>query len=257
VTLFDALNVPHHHIIGNHCIYNMKKEMVTTRLGISRLSGDSSKGYYTISLCAATSTTPAIRLIALDTYDISTIAYPDPNHPKHIKALQIVTKHNHGDLLNPSTMRGNNKRFVLFNGGVDTEQLHWLDETLAQAAAAKEKVIIASHNPLSPTVANIGLCWNYEEIEAILHRYGSDVVILCLSGHTHSRGDATDHAGIHHTTLEAVLEAGPTDVPCYGTVSVFVDRIVIKGCGSDDAFATSEVFFNTGRRRTRSRSQRK
>lgn len=239
---FDRLKTAHHHIVGNHCLYNFDKDTATRRLGISRLSGQDSHAYYTLLLSPTTKTTSGIRLVVLDTFDISTIAYPDPSHPKHIRALQLVTSHNtNNDLLDPSGLVGAEKRFVLFNGGVDTDQLTWLDETLAQAAAAKEKVIIASHVPFCDGISRIGLCWNYEEVLSIIHRYGKDVVPLCLSGHNHARLEATDSAGIHHTSLEAVLEAGPMDVPCYGTVSVFADKILITGCGDDTVFATTEI----------------
>ena len=45
-------------------------------------------------------------------------------------------------------------RFVPFNGGVSREQLAWLREELADAAARGERVVVLTHNPIHPAAAS-------------------------------------------------------------------------------------------------------
>lgn len=52
-----------------------------------------------------------------------------------------------------------------------------------------------------------------------------------MAGHDHDGGYHRDEdSGVHYLTLEGVIET-PPDCDAFGTVSVYEDRMVIKGNG--------------------------
>ena len=179
---------------------------------------------------AGPSSPPTVRLVALDTYDVSTAGWPE-GHPKRAAAAAML-----------ATGRAAREEPFLdhpeLNGGVGPEQLAWLETVLADAAAVGEMVVVFSHAPLYPPVSMDGyaVCWNHAEVRAVLRDAGPTVV-LCLSGHDHEgamrvewvpAGDPT-HA-ICHLCLEAALEA-PVGEECHGVLEIFEDKLIVRGAG--------------------------
>lgn len=63
-----------------------------------------------------------------------------------------------------------------------------------------------------------------------------------MAGHDHDGGYYRDKdTGVHHLTLAAVVET-PPDSKAFGTVSVYEDRMVLKGNGR----ITDRVFLFPG-----------
>ncbi|CAM9388231.1 unnamed protein product [Discosporangium mesarthrocarpum] len=211
-----------HHLVGNHCLYNHSRETLTTRLGMA--SPEESCAYYDY-------THKGVRFVALDGYDISVDGWP-PGHPKRKAAQKILDKHNPNENQNdPSGLDGLSRRFVRFNGAVGSRQMAWLEEVLADARGAGQKVIVFSHEPVHPRVSNpVCLLWNYAEVLNLLNEH-SDVVVACFAGHAHQGGYVYDKR-IHHRVVEAMVEAAPDMGGTHAVVEVYSDRLVLNGDGA-------------------------
>ena len=149
-------------------------------------------------------------------------------------AHEILTKHNPNypeQENSPEGLAGLSKRFVGFNGGGDTPQMEWLEQSLKMARENNEKVIVCSHQPIHPdSTWPTCLIWNFDEILAILRTY-DDVVIASFSGHAHKGGYVRDEmSGIHFRTFEAMLES-PEPISTYAIVDVWEDHLVVRGLG--------------------------
>ncbi|XP_054610356.1 manganese-dependent ADP-ribose/CDP-alcohol diphosphatase isoform X2 [Dunckerocampus dactyliophorus] len=86
------------------------------------------------------------------------------------------------------------------------------------------------HLPVHPcSTTPICLAWNFDELLSIIQRHSS--VVCFIAGHDHDGGYYLDEStGVHHLTLEAVIETPPGN-NAFGTVSVYEDRMVLKGTG--------------------------
>jgi manganese-dependent ADP-ribose/CDP-alcohol diphosphatase len=220
---------PIFHIYGNHELYNCHRTVLGEKLNIPFVKepcGDL-VGY-------RSHVHESVRFVVLDTYDIAIMQRCPESSQKRKRATQLLARHNpnYPELENsPEGMEGVQKRFVAFNGGVDTVQLEWLRGTLQQARDAKEKVIILSHQPILPGSSSpVCLVWNYDEVLTILREY-NDVVVVSLSGHAHKGGYQRDEeSGIHFRVIEAALES-PSPIKTYGMVDMYDDRLIIRGFG--------------------------
>lgn len=86
------------------------------------------------------------------------------------------------------------------------------------------------HLPVHPYSTDpICLAWNFDKLLAIIRSHGS--VVCFMAGHDHDGGYHCDNeTGVHHVTFEGVIET-PPDSNAFGTVSVYEDRMVLKGSG--------------------------
>ena len=252
----DALNADHnvttHHALGNHDHFLFDRQRWRDELHLQSLID----GAYNLSLrtlpkrniqCAfplvlSTDNTallapiqlsdimyydftphPHIRMIILDSYDISMFRLP-LTHRHRIAAKTFLTQHNPtADATNTGDV---SDRFVGYNGGIGHAQLLWLDTVLTQCDALSQRAIIASHVPLHPRSAlTSSLCLNYEDVINVLTSHHSTT--LCLSGHDHRGGYAHDN-GIHYVTMKAVLSCPPGRCS-YARVDMFTDHMNIVG----------------------------
>jgi manganese-dependent ADP-ribose/CDP-alcohol diphosphatase len=170
------------------------------------------------------------RFIFLDNYDETVLSRTGP---KKAAAEQILSKKNpnyaKGDINSPYPGTGLNRRFVAFNGGIGPTQMNWLRSQLELARKRGEKVVVSSHQPLHPkTTAPICLPFNYPEILKLLQKF-NDVVVLTLSGHTHSNG-YIESKGIHHIVVPAALESKPP-IQTFAILEIYEDRIEVLGEG--------------------------
>jgi len=122
-----------------------------------------------------------------------------------------------------------NPQMSSWNGGVSKRQLAWLQAELREAEASNQRVIVAAHHQFGLGAArSTHMAWNHEEIRAAC--LSSPSFRIALAGHDHIGGFASAGQVQHFVTLEAVLEA-PTGSNAYGTLSVFPDRVEIRGEG--------------------------
>lgn len=89
-----------------------------------------------------------VRLVALDTYDAAVAGYPD-HHPKRARAEEMLAA---GKAKGESPYLDHPE----LNGGVDTQQLAWLESVLQTSKENKEVVIVFSHAPVLPEVTMDG-----------------------------------------------------------------------------------------------------
>ncbi|XP_015463325.2 manganese-dependent ADP-ribose/CDP-alcohol diphosphatase isoform X3 [Astyanax mexicanus] len=93
----------------------------------------------------------------------------------------------------------------------------------------KELNIPPGHLPVHPYSAGpVCLAWNYDKVLSILQSHKS--VVCFMAGHDHYGGYHRDTYGVHHLTLQGVIETPPFS-DAFGTVHVYEDRMVLKGRG--------------------------
>ncbi|KAH7685638.1 Mn(2+)-dependent ADP-ribose/CDP-alcohol diphosphatase protein [Dioscorea alata] len=227
---FEKFNGPVYHMIGNHCLYNLPRSKLVPLLKMPAIHGCA---YFDFAPY------PGYRFVVLDAYDISAIGWPK-DHPKTMAAMKFLQEKNpNADKNSPSGLSGLEKRFLMFNGAAGKEQLTWLDNILQDSTRQQQNVIICCHLPLDPNAAAAeSLCWNYDEVMEVIHRY--KCVKACLAGHDHRGGHSLDSHGIHHHVFEAALEC-PPNTNAFGYVDVYHDKITLFGI---DRMVTVEMLFN-------------
>ena len=86
------------------------------------------------------------------------------------------------------------------------------------------------HHPLETIdYLYVCLCWNYDAILTIVHKYSC--VLAYLSGHCHQFCYLRDLKGIHHITLPGVIETNPDVGVAHGTLKLYNDRVELHGNG--------------------------
>lgn len=231
------------HTYGNHELYNLSRLELGHKLSIPFIrepNNDELVGYYDHILhepqrqCDSDGDTWKLRFVVLDSYDICLLDRCADTSLKRKAAHEILSKHNPNypeQENSPEGLIGLSRRFVAFNGGVDTPQLEWLENSMNSARENGEKVIICSHQPIHPQSSfTTCLIWNYDDVLQIVRKY-SDVVLASFSGHAHKGGYVRDEeSGVHFRTFEAMLES-PRPVRTYAFVDVWKDRLVVRGMG--------------------------
>eukprot|EP01104_Vermistella_antarctica_P017016 TRINITY_DN5946_c0_g1_i1.p1 TRINITY_DN5946_c0_g1~~TRINITY_DN5946_c0_g1_i1.p1 ORF type:complete len:338 (+),score=37.77 TRINITY_DN5946_c0_g1_i1:258-1271(+) len=215
-----------YHCIGNHELYCFSREELNTHLQ----TAPAPRGlpYYDWS------PRPGWRVVMLDPYDISLLGC-EANSTSYQEALSILTAHNSNNVQSTGVdwtlgMKGEDKRYMPYNGALGAEQLLWLEEVVDAASLASECIIILTHVPLyMPASRKLTVVWNREEVLRIIRKHHG-VVTAVFAGHDHAGGFATDESGIHHITVPATLECEVGEVS-YGTVEVWSDRLELKGEG--------------------------
>lgn len=219
------------HTYGNHELYNLSREDIGEKLKIPFVREDCGDlvGYY-----AHDTPCGSVKFVILDSYDIAMMQRCPQKSIKRKKAEQILQENNPNfpHLENsPEGLRGIQKRFVAFNGGLDEPQLAWLRNTLKEARRQRQKVIVLSHQPIMPETSNhVCLMWNYDQVLDILREY-KDTVAASLSGHAHTCGYVRDaESGIHFRVFSAALES-KDPIKTYGFLHVYDNRLEIHGEG--------------------------
>ena len=139
---FKELSCPTYHMIGNHDLYNLtRRQILASELNSGKLpQSDGVKGelYYSEIVH------PQLRLIILDTYEISVLGYKDtPNHPHFLEAKKILAEKNPNEEKNSAVgLKGDMRRFVAYNGGLSQDQLTWLDKQLTEGDNLQQNVIL-------------------------------------------------------------------------------------------------------------------
>lgn len=229
---FDSCQMDVHHVWGNHEFYNFSRDTLLRSMLNSTPSDDSggrrpkSGDIYAYHFSPA----PSFRFVVLDAYDVSLLGREESS-AKNDQAMKLLKEHNNNEDLNhPPASSGPEQRFVKFNGGFSKEQLDWLEQVLTLADKSQEKVTVLSHLPVHPDSTDpICLAWNYDELLDMLRSHKS--VVCFMAGHDHEGGYHKDSpSGAHYLTLEGVIET-PPDSDAFGTVSVYHDRMMLKGYG--------------------------
>ncbi|XP_026206434.1 manganese-dependent ADP-ribose/CDP-alcohol diphosphatase [Anabas testudineus] len=231
---FSSSPVEVHHVWGNHEFYNFSRsELLRSKLNSSAAHGGSSPsgargGCDTHAYHFSPS--PGFTFVVLDAYDVSLLGR-DESSEQYCSAMNIIKQYNNNKDLNCPPVGGSlQQRFTMFNGGFSRKQLDWLDSVLSLADDKEDRVTIVSHLPVHPySTVPVCLAWNFDELLAIIRSHSS--VVCFLAGHDHDGGYCWDkETGVHHLTLEGVIETPPNS-NAFGLVSVYKDRMVLKGSG--------------------------
>lgn len=230
---FEAAVGPVHHLVGNHELYNISPQTFAQELlwrgaledtSSSTAASSSPVCYYSFAHDDA----PGFRFVVLNSYGLSALGRT-PDDPVAQEALALLHATNPNKNHNsPEGLEGADMRFVAFNGGVDNQQLQWLQRTLAVAEQAQEHVIVFTHIPIHPeTCAPSSMLWNYPEVLAVLTQH--DCVRVVFSGHQHANGYA-QQSGVHFVVCDAILECAPHE-NAHAIVHLHRDRVVVHGSG--------------------------
>ncbi|XP_069012335.1 manganese-dependent ADP-ribose/CDP-alcohol diphosphatase [Embiotoca jacksoni] len=230
---FSSSPVEVHHVWGNHEFYNFSRSaLLRSKLNSTLHAARSPSGAPANSdIYAYTfSPFPGFTFVVLDAYDVSLLGREECSE-EYVNAMNWIKEYNGNDDLNcPPVLEGLQQRFTMFNGGFSKDQLDWLHSVLSSADEKRERVTIVSHLPVHPySTAPICLAWNYDELLAVIRSHGC--VVCYMAGHDHDGGYyRPEDTGVHYLTLEGVIET-PPDGDAFGTVSVYKDRMVLKGRG--------------------------
>ena len=116
---------------------------------------------------------------------------------------------------------------VVWGGGVDSEQLEWLENGLKKASQENKKVAVFCHMIIFPfTHASM---FNNEQIAEILERNKCVKAFIC--GHLHE-GGYVQRNGLHYLTLQSILA---NSEPTFSTLEFCDDKIIVKGFGKESS----------------------
>ena len=228
LTLLQKAPTPHFvHCIGNHELYNFKREQLYQVLASNPPGAElaaHSKAYFSFQ------PHPKFTMIVLDPYDISTLA-PANDNPE--PAYRMLSENNPNDVRTgkdfTAGLQGIQKRWVPYNGAIGDQQLSWLEATVCAAQKSRQRVVILTHVGVCPgSTEDSTLIWNYDKVLEVCHKYTCVVAVMC--GHDHTGGYALDAHGVHHITFESPLECEVGEM-AYGLVVVREHGLRLCGAG--------------------------
>lgn len=202
LTVYEQLNCPRYHVLGNHDFEGLRRLSVLKRLKLER-------GYYTVEK-------GGILFVVLDTQDVAVQGGWPKNSVAYKKAEELLQK----------ALERKSPNAQPYNGSLGNQQLVWLDGVLAEAQKNHQDVIVFGHLPLLPDTDK-HTAWNAGDARKILARYGCVRAYLC--GHNHAGGYAREN-GIHYITLPGAVDS--PDGRTWATVQVWPDRMEIQGTGN-------------------------
>lgn len=202
LAIFDGVNTQKYHVLGNHDL-TIGRDAAYSKLGLSA-------PYYSFSI-------GKWRFVALDCSDVSVEGGWPEDSAHYLQGRDWLDR----------LKREGRPNAEPWNGGIGEEQVQWLKQQLADAAAAHERVAVFGHMPvLAAASADWALVYNHEEIARMLESSG--VVVAYVCGHEHTGGYAEQN-GVHHVTIQGMVEAPQN---AYAVVTFLEDRIDIRGTGS-------------------------
>ena len=202
--ILNWLKAQHYHVLGNHdfSVDNALKSNVSAALGMTRR-------YYDFVV-------DAWRFVVLDGNDLSMIASVPGTDAYRVAEARCRALEASGA---PNGLE--------WNGGLGEAQLAWLRDTLDDAAASDQRVVLCSHFPVYP--AHSLNLWNDTELLKIVDAY--ECVALYLNGHHHA-GHYAERNGVHHLTLRGMVET--KDTTAYGVIEVYGDCLLLHGVGREE-----------------------
>ena len=152
--VYHALNTKQYQVLGNHdfAVTEDKKLLVPAKMGMTNRYYDFAVGNY--------------RFITLDGNDLSLLAWPK-GHERHKQSVEYYKKNK---LSSPR-----------WNGGIGSQQLIWLEQTLEKAQKNGETVVLFCHFPaISDKRSELS---NSKEVVALLEK--DSRVKAYINGHKH------------------------------------------------------------------------
>ncbi|MDG2125279.1 MAG: hypothetical protein P8J87_16370 [Verrucomicrobiales bacterium] len=154
-----------------------------------------------------------LRLLFLDTNDISTYAHP-PGSPTHTTTQDRLTK-----------LRKEKKPNAHpWNGAVSNTRLKWLSSECTKAEKSAQHVVVSTRHPVYPSGSHN--VWNTPEILSVIDRHSN--IIAWFNDHNHA-GTYARRNGVHYATLHGMVETADTNA---SAIASFSDSALsIQGAG--------------------------
>ncbi|XP_030063844.1 manganese-dependent ADP-ribose/CDP-alcohol diphosphatase isoform X2 [Microcaecilia unicolor] len=242
----EKMNVPFHHVWGNHELCNFGRNFLTnSALNTKHLEDKTVEVSASATVSCHEDVNPQhfyayhfspftnFRFVMIDTYDLNVVE-KDVSSTRYEETKEFLRMRANRS---PYRWQDDEAHLLMFNGGFGKDQLDWLDRLLTFSDENKEKVVVFGHVPIHPeSKKRACLAWNYRDALAILQAH--KCVVCYLAGHDHDGGYCLDSHGIHHVTLEGLVESPPGS-HAFGTVHVYKDRMVLHGRGR----TTSRVLY--------------
>ena len=219
---------------GNHEVYAFGREyLANSRLATAKMlkqAHETTANYFIFDL------TERLRLISLDSYDLSPLGHGDTGE-EYEKAMKVV--------IDKETIYNSSKnelerdyllRYRYHDGGISETQFKWLKTQLEISKALNKKVLLTGHIPLVRESSDANVMWNSVEILKLLWSY-DNLVIAYVCGHVHVGGYHVDHHNIHHLTLNSILLTRPNTHNSYATAYVYENAFVLKNQNPTGGFA--------------------
>ncbi|GLQ52981.1 metallophosphoesterase [Devosia nitrariae] len=203
--IYDQLAHPHFFVLGNHD-YEVGQDYlrsVVRNIGLEKAYYDFTGGGY--------------RFLVIDGNDVSTFA-PPADDPRLEIAAERLAKLTETGAENAQP----------WNGSLSDEQFAWMEERLASAKAAGEKVIVLGHYPVYP--ANMHNLWDSEQIVELLTSH--DNFVAYFNGHNHA-GNYGAIGNQHFVNFKGMVET--PDETAFATIAVHDDRLEITGHGLEES----------------------
>ena len=201
--IYQQLKMSGYHVLGNHefSVGSEDKGRVLAALGLQR-------GYYDFAY-------HHWRFIVLDGTDLSLFA-PEQDSRRYKESKSMLRRLRKGGIANA----------LMKNGGLSTEQMTWLRQTLDKALAVGEKVVLFCHYPVFPE-SSYNL-WNNREVLQLLESYEN--VVAYINGHDH-KGNYQEKNSIHYLTLKAMVETEKEN--SFSIIDLYSDHLLLKGFGRE------------------------
>ncbi|MBP8606308.1 MAG: metallophosphoesterase [Phycisphaerae bacterium] len=203
VSVYDALAMPHYHLLGNHDFSGLPRSSTMRLLGLEQ-------AWYAFDV-------QGWRFVVLDTQDLAIEGGWEKSSLRYQQSLDMLIQLQAAGAANAQT----------YNGGLGSQQLVWLDAQLTDADRQGMPVIVFGHLPLMPSDEK-HIAWNAEQVVSVFEKHCC--VRAYFSGHRHS-GGYTLHNGIHYITLEAMVDSADTD-GAWAIVKLAPQTIIIEGTGA-------------------------
>ncbi|MGF6172381.1 metallophosphoesterase [Ensifer sp. 4252] len=201
--LYEKLRHPRHFLLGNHDfqVDPERLEQVFGRVGMPA-------PYLAFA-------TAGWRFVLIDGNEVSLFAPPASDPRLTAAETWIETLKSQGaDNAHP------------WNAALGDVQFAWLEETLRQAEAAGEQVVVMGHYPVYP--ANAHNMWDSQRIVDLFGRFENVVAYFC--GHNHD-GNYGLLDGTHFVNIKGMVET--PDTTAYAIVEIHADRMEIRGYGRE------------------------
>ena len=238
--------VPVVHCLGNHDLNVESRERALEILYGGKSANVSGSTLPTRALSYFSRKLPRRwRLVVLDTTELNPRFAPPASETQRRCEAFVRERHAIGRVdASNDAYRTSSKPW---GGGLGPEQMEWLRGELRNATRRGERVVVASHVPLSRTAARPGMAaWNCDEISALLE--ACPAVALCVAGHDHPgrygrtlvpsvETDAPykTFGRVHFVTLEAMLEA-PADGNAFAALEVYDHEVIVNAGGAARGF---------------------
>ncbi|MFT4538562.1 MAG: manganese-dependent ADP-ribose/CDP-alcohol diphosphatase [Planctomycetota bacterium] len=180
---FRPLDVPLHHVIGNHCLSVPRHELLAE---LRQQSGRS-------SIVQA-----GVRIIIVDSMEFSILGTEEGTEGRAAARAWL-----------DANMGEDRPQATNWNGGLGAAQRAWLASELLRAREADQLALVFAHHPVSPQASRSHLlAWDHAEVRGVLQQ--ACVPIVWLAGHEHVGGYALE-GSVHHLTMQGMLESPVAD----------------------------------------------